>query len=81
VHYAADRTNRATNSARCSSANLRLVVHCCICTCALLQRCVALVDDMQARGIARTPEVYTAAMYACKEVTNNFNHFVALRSC
>jgi hypothetical protein len=31
------------------------------------------VDDMQARGIARTPEVYTAAMYACKEVTNNFN--------
>jgi hypothetical protein len=39
----------------------------------LLQRCVALVDDMQARGIARTPEVYTAAMYACKEVTVNFN--------
>ena len=35
------------------------------------QRCVALIDDMQGRGIDRTARVYQAAMHACKEVSRS----------
>ncbi|KAG5182022.1 hypothetical protein JKP88DRAFT_245946 [Tribonema minus] len=44
------------------------LTHAAVCVPApAVQRCVAIVDDMQARGIPRTTHVYTAAMTACKQ--------------